>query len=258
MKTPVSICLFLAFLCLFVPTAEGQRRAVRKKTSSAAAAAKAPEIGRTAVVFDENLSVLRQSPSLYALAVQRMRLGRKVKILETVENDGVTFFKIEALPQDYGWIQSDALLGKFRKGDEERLARLVYASKAFAQIELASAFLELYPRSAYRSAMLLLYGDLIEAAAIKLSRDAVKRITPREMAATGAPEHSYFLNFVSLDRYRRLGIVFLFNPLTKRYHYNGASWTEIMKDFPDTLDAKNAEVRLAALKEKMAKTAEVK
>jgi hypothetical protein len=31
-----------------------------------------------------------------------------------------------------------------------------------------------------------------------------------------------------------------------------------MKGFPDTLDAKNAEVRLAALKEKMAKTTAVR
>lgn len=254
MKT--SICLFLALLCFFVSAADGQRRAPRKRTT-AAAAPKAPEIGRTAVVFDENLSVLRDSPSLYATAVQRMRLGRKVKILATVKNDGVTFFKIEAPPQNYGWIQSDALLGKFRKGDEERLARLVYASKAFEQIELASAFLELYPASDYRSAMLLLYGDLIETAAVKLSRDAVKRITPRAIAATGAPEHSYFLNYVSLDRYRRLGIVFLFNPSTKKYHYNGDSWNEIMKNFPDTVEAKNAEVRLTALKEKMAKTVAV-
>lgn len=257
MKTSFSLCLFAAFVCLLVPAAEGQTRASRKRAVSKTAA-KAPEIGRTAVVFDENLSVLRESPSLYAGAVQRMRLGRKVKILATVENDGVTFFKIEAPPQNYGWIQSDALLGKFRKGDEERLARLVYASKAFEQIELASAFLELYPKSDYRSAMLLLYGDLIETAAIKLSRDAVKRITPRAMAATGAPPHSYFLNYVSLDRYRRLGIVFLFNSSTKTYHYNGASWSEIMKDFPDTIEAKNAEVRLTALKEKMAKTVAVK
>ena len=40
----------------------------------------------------------------------------------------------------------------------------------------------------------------------KLSKEANSRLKRAEMAATGAPLHSYFLNFVSLDRYRKLGI----------------------------------------------------
>ena len=41
------------------------------------------------------------------------------------------------------------------------------------------------------------------------------------MAATQAPMHSYYLNFNMLDRYRKLGVVFLFNPATRQYHYSG-------------------------------------
>ena len=52
------------------------------------------------------------------------------------------------------------------------------------------------------------------------------------MAATGAPLHSFYLNFVSLDRYRKFGIVFLFNTKTKTFHYDGASWQEIVRKFP--------------------------
>lgn len=245
--TPVSTILLLAFVCLNVSFAQAQKRRV-SRTAKPAAAKKAPEIGRTVVVFDENLSALRESPSIYSTVSQRMRVGRKVKILETATSDGVTYFRIEALPDITGWIQSEAVLGKFRSGDEERFARLIYASAGFEQIELAAMFFELYPKSSYRPQLLLLYGDLIETAAIKLSRDASKRIKQREIAATGAPLHSYFLNFVSLDRYRRLGIIFRFDPETRSYHYDGASWREIVEKFPKSKEAEDAQIRLDSLK----------
>ncbi len=173
--TPGFTILVLAFLCLNATFAEAQKRPLRR--TAKAAAAKAPEIGRTVVVFDENLSVLREKPSIYSPVIQRMRVGRKVKIIETVTNDGITYFKVESLPEITGWIQSEAVLGKFRSGDEERFARLIYAAKGFEQIELAAMFFDLYDASKYRVQLLLLYGDLIETAAAKLSRDASRRIT---------------------------------------------------------------------------------
>ena len=97
-------------------------------------------------------------------------------------------------------MQSDSVFGKFRASDEERFARLVQASDGFDQLELASAFLELYPASRFRTSVLLLYGDLLENAAAKLSRDASSRLSRREMAGSGAPLHSYYLNFRMLDR----------------------------------------------------------
>ena len=71
------------------------------------------------------------------------------------------------------------------------------------------------------------------------------------MAASGAPLHSYYLNYVSLDRYRRLGITFLFNPSTKLFHYDGASWRELVSKYPGTPEADEAQKRLDSLKEKM-------
>ena len=71
-------------------------------------------------------------------------------------------------------------------------------------------------------------------------------------AATAAPLHSYYLNYVSLDRYRKLGIVFLFNSNAKAFHYDGASWAEIVKKFPKSAEATEAQKRLASLKQKMA------
>ncbi|HEY2848215.1 MAG TPA: hypothetical protein VGI80_10385, partial [Pyrinomonadaceae bacterium] len=92
----------------------------------------------------------------------------------------------------------------------------------------------------------------------KLSKDANSRLKRGEMAASGAPMHSYYLNFVSLDRYRKLGITFLFNPTERKYHYDGASWREVVAKFPAATETVEAKKRLDSLTAKMASTAAAK
>ena len=74
------------------------------------------------------------------------------------------------------------------------------------------------------------------------------------MAASAAPLHSYYLNFVSLDRYRKLDITFLFNSATKQFHYDGASWREIVSKFATSQEATEANKRLDSLRLKMEKS----
>lgn len=218
------------------------------------AAARSSDVGKTAVVIDETLSVLRERPSLLAKPVQRMQRGRRLQILGSVEADGVKFLKVKAVPAKLGWVQADAVAAKFRSGDEERLARLVQALDGFDQVEAAVEFFKLYPASKFRPSILLLFGDVIEEAAAQLSRQAASRLSRKEMAASQAPMHSYYLNFNMLDRYRRLDVVFLFNPTTRQFHYSGASWKEIAAKFPSSPEASEANRRLDALKVKMEKT----
>ncbi|MCU0240280.1 MAG: hypothetical protein MUC29_12635, partial [Pyrinomonadaceae bacterium] len=191
-----------------------------------------PIIGTKGVVIDERLSVLRSTPSLYALPVQRMRTGRDVVITAKREADGVTFYRVNAEPKNTGWVQSDAIVTKAKRGDDERLAKLVNATNGFEQIELASIFLDIFTDSTLRPPILLLFGDLIEDQARKISIDATRKLVRREMAATDAPLHSFYLNYSSLDRYQKLGIMFFFNADTKMLHYNGKTWEEILKRFP--------------------------
>ena len=237
----ILVCLVVAFVA----------NAQTKRTAKAPI--KPREIGSTAVVMDETLSVLRFKPSLFAAPVQRMRRGRVVKILGVTEADGVKFYRVSAQPSAAGWVQADSVFGKFREGDDARLAMLVRSMGGFDQIEAAVEFFDLYPNSQFRPALLLLYGDLLEEAAAKLSKDANSRLDRREMAASAAPLHSYYLNYVGLDRYRRLGILFLFNPATRQYHYNGASWHELAKKFPTTNESGEAQKRLDSLKLKMSR-----
>jgi len=167
------------------------------------------------------------------------------------DSDGVTFYRVVAVPNAQGWVQKEAVAGKFRRGDDERLARLVQSSDGFDQIERARIFLENFPDSPFRPSILLLFGDLMEEIALKLSAEAARRLSRREMAASGAPLHSFYLNYSSLDRYQRLGIGFVFNSSTRLFHYNGASWYEILRKSPATNEAKEARKRLDSLKEKM-------
>lgn len=237
---------------LLCGSVEAQRRfAPVGKTK--AATQRPPEIGQTAVVIDETLSVLRKNPSLFSESIHRMQRGRKVQILGRAEADGVKFYKISAPPSNFGWVQADAVFGRFRADDEERLARLVQALGGFDQIEAANEFFNLYPTSKLKPSVLLLYGDVLEEWAARLTKEANSQLKRSEMAATAAPMHSYYLNFVKLDRFRKLGVIFLFNPSAKAFHYDGASWKEIAAKFSDSPDAAEARKRLDALKLKMEK-----
>jgi len=250
MRSPLTV--FFVLSILFTINVDGQKRKPSQLVRVKGTVAQKPaELGSQAIVIDETLSVLRQKPSLFADPIQRMRRGRKVIVMGIAEADGVKFYKVTAPPSSFGWVQADAVFGKFRQNDEERLARLVQASDGFDQIEIATEFFSLYPNSNLRPAILLLFGDLLEEVAVKLSRDANNRLHRPEMAASAAPMHSYFLNLVSLDRYRKLGVVFLFNLSQRAFHYDGTGWKEIVSRFPDSSEAVEARKRLETLKEKM-------
>ncbi len=247
MKCSISLVFLFVFLA-FTCNLEAQKRRVLTKPK---VAQKTVSNTNTAVVVDERLAVLRVEPSLFAKSVQRMRLGRTVTISGSKEADGVTFYRVKALPNNIGWVQAEAVFGKFRRGDDERFARLIQASDDFGQIELATVFLETFTDSSLRPAILLLLGDLAEEVSLKLSNDATRRLNRREMAASGAPLHSFYLNYVSLDRYRRIGIGFLFNSSVKQFHYDGASWREIIGKYPKSAEAVEAKKRMDTLGEKM-------
>lgn len=236
--------IFLVFLA-FVFTIQAQKK---RTTTVSANQPTNPNVG---VVIDERLAVLRIQPSLYSDSIQRMRTGKVVAISASKQADGLTFYKVLVPPRNYGWVQSEAIISKNRKGDDERLAQLVQASDGFEKIERAVIYLENFPVSSLRPSILLLLGDLVEESAIKLSRDATRQLVLREMSASGAPLFSFYLNHSSLDRYRKLGINFWFNSATKLYHYNGVVWDEIVQKYPKSNEAEEAKKRLDSLKEKM-------
>jgi hypothetical protein len=208
-----------------------------------------PAGGRVAVVVDERLSALRAAPNLSARLEQRLSRGRYVAILGSQRTpDGLTFYDVKVSRRKRGWLQAAAVVSATQSADDDRLFRFLRGSEDFDLIVRARIFLDTFPRSPLRPAALLLFAQAAEDAAGKLSRDSSRRLNHDEMAAGGAPEFSYFMNFNGLDRYNRQGIRFVFDPGTKRFHYDGAAWREIVHRYPRSAEAVEARKRLEVLK----------
>ena len=207
-----------------------------------------PEGGQRAIIVDERLAVLLDAPDLSANLLQRMSRGRVVAVKGAKRApDGLTFYRVAVTRRTGGWVQSEAVVSLVRKDDDERLLRLIQNSEDFDRIIRARIFLDVFQRSPLRPKVLMIYGEAAEKAAGKLSRDANRRLDEKEMAAGGAPAFSYFLNYNGLDRYRRQGIAFTFDRATKQFHYDGASWREIVRRYPRSPEAEEALKRLEAL-----------
>ena len=206
---------------------------------------KPPAGGRLAVVVDERLAALRATPQLTGRLARRLGRGRVVAIraMKTAP-DGITFFLINVTRRTHGWIQREALVSPSRGGDDRRLLDLIQRSQGFDRISRARIFLDHFPRSPLRPAVLLLLGDSAEEAAEQLSKAAARKINN---SISAAPEFSYYLNYSGLDRYNRLRVTFIFDPSTKRFHYDGAAWRELIRRYPKTPQAAEARKRLEVL-----------
>ena len=224
----LTLCLFLIFF------AQGVGIAQRKP----------PAGGRIAVVVEARLAALRAAPQLNSKLVRRLGRGRMVAIRSAKSVDGVTFFLVNVTSRTHGWIQREAVASPTRAGDDQRLMRLIEHSQGFDRISRARIFLDHFTRSPLRPEVLLLLGDTAEALAAQLSTDASRRLRDNHGEA---PEFTYYLNYTGLDRYNRQRVGFIFDHSTKRFHYDGASWRELIRRYPRSSAAGEARKRMALL-----------
>ena len=204
---------------------------------------KPPAGGRLAIVVDERLGALRATPQLNGRLVRRLSRGRLLAVRSMKTSaDGTSFFLVNASSRTRGWVQREAVVSPSRPGDDQRLFTLIERSEGFDRITRARIFLDHFPRSRLRPAVLLLLGDTAEQLAAKLSDDAGRRLKGFD-----APEFSYFLNYTGLDRFNRQGITFVFNQSKKRFHYDGAAWRELIRRYPRSLFATQAKIKLDSL-----------
>jgi hypothetical protein len=203
---------------------------------------KPPSGGRLAVVVDERLAALRATPQFNGKLVRRLSRGRLVAVRSFKTNaDGITFLLVNVSTRTHGWIQRDAVVSPSRPGDDRRLLTLIQRSSGFDRIARARIFLDHFPRSPLRPEVLLLLGDTAEELAEKLSIDAARRLKDD---LGDAPEFSYFLNYTGLDRYNRQRVGFVFDKTTKRFHYDGAAWRDLIRRYPNSTAALEARKRL--------------
>jgi hypothetical protein len=206
---------------------------------------KPPSGGRLAIVVDERLAALRATPQLTGKLVRRLGRGRLVAIRSMKTGpDGIAFVLVNVTRRTHGWIQREAVASPSKSGDDLKLLGLIRHSQGFDRISRARIFLDHFPRSPLRPAVLLLFGDSAEEAADRLSESAARRLNE---IANAAPEFSYFLNYSGLDRYNRLRITFAFDQTTKSFHYDGAAWRELIRRYPKTPQAAEAQKRLDVL-----------
>ena len=214
-------------------------------SAPAEAKKRVPPGGRVAVVVDERLSALRVAPGLTARLVERLSRGHLVSIRgQRITADGLRFYRVAISSRRFGWLQSDAVVVPWRAGDDTRLVRLIESSDEFDRIIRARTFLDVFPQSSLRPKVLALYGSEAEDVAEKLTRDAGRRFAKNELPTDGAPEFSYYLNYNGLDRYNREGVTFKYDRLAKRFNYNGAAWREILKRYPNSPEASEAQKHL--------------
>ncbi len=209
---------------------------------------KAPSGGRLAVVVDERLAALRSTPSLTGDLVRRLSRNRLVAITGSkTGNDGVVFYRVNVTSRTRGWIQRESVVSPSRAGDDRRLFDLIQHSHAFDVISRCRIFLDNFPRSPLRPAVLLLLSDTAESLAAQLSTSISRKLTNTYLTAS---EATYYLNHPSLDRYNRQGIHFLFDPTTKRLYYDGAAYRVLIRHHPNTPEAQEARRHLLELNQR--------
>src|SRR6185295_6463887 len=183
-----------------------------------------PPGGRIAVVVDARLGALRGNPSLNASLLRRLGRGSLVSIRGSQRTgDGILFHRVAINSRTSGWIQSDAVVAGWRANDDERLWRLISGPDEFERLARSRIFLDTFPHSPLRPAVLLLYSRAAEEAAAQLSRQAQRQFERNEVTENSAPLFSYFLNYNGLDRYNRQGARFVFDESTKTFHYDGSA-----------------------------------
>jgi len=227
---PHRLTLYFAFLCL--PFCSSNNYAQKQRP---------PAGGRTAVVVDERLAAVRVTPELIGKLVRRLGRGRLVAIRGTkTTRDGVVFYLVNVSSRTHGWIQREAVVSATNRGDDDRLLVLLESSTEFDRIVRARLFLNQFLRSPRRPEVLLMLGDAAEQVSARLSREAEKRADKDPKL-----EQAYFLNYSGLDRYNRQGVTFVFDPHERRLHYDGAAWRQLIKRFPQTRQAQEAQNRLS-------------
>jgi len=205
---------------------------------------KPPAGGRLAIVVEERLAAVRATPQLNGRLVRRLGRGRLVALRSMKTGaDGITFLLVNVSSRTHGWIQREAVISPSRADDDRKLLTLIEGSQGFDRISRARIFLDYFPRSSLRPNVLLLFGDTAEELAARLSTDAARRMTDLGFA----PDFSYYLNYTGLDRYNRQGIRFVFDKSTKHFHYDGAAWRELIRRYPKTQAAAEAQKRLETL-----------
>ena len=208
--------------------------------------------GQPGVVFDERLSALRAQPNVKAPLEQRMRRGRRVGILgAAISKDGAKFFRVAVSRNTRGWILADAVIRQGKTADAERLMRLVIETKdEFTKARLAKLYADEFRSTKFVPKALMILGESAEGAAVRLTRDARRRVGDDDPDASlngGLTKREFMLSYAGLDRYNRIGVIFDYDTASDRIVYDGAAYRELARRYPRSDEAQDARKKLEIL-----------
>ncbi len=234
----VTLCL----MALTISSTSGQTFKIKKRNKHIP--------GQRAIVYDERLSALRTQPDVKAQLISRLHRDREVGIIGPARSvkGGPVFYPIAVSRNIRGWIIVEALARPQRTQDANRMMNLIEDTKDdFTRTRLARLAADQFRGMTVAANALLTLGKAAEQASIKLSRDARKRAgEPDEVTDKNLSERDFMLNFVGLDRYNKLGIMFNYD--NDRLVYDGAAYREILRQYPRSAEAAEARVLLEKLK----------
>lgn len=202
--------------------------------------------GQRAIVVDERLSALRIQPDVKAPLEQRLRRGRVVGILGAKKSkEGESFLRVSVTRNTRGWVLAEAVVKAGNVADAERLLNLVEDSDDdFVKARLARLCAVEFRATPTAPRCLLKLGETAERVADRLTRDAKRRVGNEEPSA-GLSKRDYFLNFVGLDRYNRIGVLFEFDATAERIVYDGEAYRELAKRYPKSSEVQTAKDKLS-------------
>jgi hypothetical protein len=208
-----------------------------------------------AFVVDDRLSTLRREPGLQSEVIHRLRLGHPVYIIGSAKPKAEPrFCRVAVTRRTRGWILESALAMQGKTGEDRRIMKLIEGTKdGLDRISLCRLLIEHFGQSQLAPRALLLMGEEADRAAQTLTQRARKRLADTSEENWNASSRDYFLNDVGLDRYSKLHIVFDFNESTSEYVYDGKTYGDIVRRFPNHEEAGLARQRIEVVKQKMAK-----
>lgn len=194
--------------------------------------------GQRAIVIDERLSVLRTQPDIKAPMLQRLRRGRAIGILASRKaKDGEMFWRVAVSRNVRGWVLAESAVKAGSVVDAERLLKLIEDSDdEFIKARLAKLCADEFRLTIVAPRCLLKLGETAERVAERLTRDAKRRIGDQEPSA-GLNKRAYFLNFVGLDRYNRIGVMFDYDATTDRIVYDEEAYLSLQRRYPKSAEA---------------------
>jgi len=193
-------------------------------------------------VVDERFSALRREPRPNGRLIARLRVGRFIAVLsERRQADGATYYRVATTRRTRGWLHERAFVMPARRGDDRRLWELIERAEGFDRLHLARILVVHFERSPLRPRALLILAEEAERAAEELTARLRRRVGDSETATL---RRQLFLNDVSLDRYNRLGITFLYDENEDRLRYDGWAYREVLARYPQSAEAAVARERL--------------